>query len=120
MSTIKFSIQTEPVPFKRTSYNGKRRYNDSRYTDFKFYVGLHAKAAMNGRAPLDGAIKINICIYTKFEPTALNAGDWDNHAKSVSDALNGICFNDDRQIVEGHVYLFKGTPRIEVELEELT
>ena len=118
--TIKFSVPTEPVPFKRALSNGKRRYNDPRYTDFKLYVGLHAKVAMQGRAPFAGAVKLTVKTFTKYEPTLLKAGDWDNHGKSISDALNGICYRDDRQIVEGHVYLFKGTPHVEIELEELS
>jgi len=97
---------------------GKRRFNDPRYTDFKLYVGLHARVAMQGRAPFTGAVKLTVNAFTKYEPTLLKAGDWDNHGKSISDALNGICYLDDRQVVEGHVYLYKGTPHVEIELEE--
>ena len=119
MSAIKFSVQTEPVPFKRALSNGKRRFNDPRYSDFKYFVGLHARVAMQGRAPFTEPIKITVNVFTKYQPESLKSGDWDNHGKAVSDALNGICFVDDRQIVEGHVYLHKGTPHIEIELEEI-
>lgn len=120
MSAIKFSVTTEPVPFKRVRTNGKRRYNDPRYSEFKYFIGLHAQVAMDGRAPFDGAIKLKVTIVTKYEPTSLKAGDIDNHLKSVTDALNGICYRDDRQIVEGHVYLCKGNPHVEIQLEEIT
>ncbi|MBR1806469.1 MAG: RusA family crossover junction endodeoxyribonuclease [Selenomonadaceae bacterium] len=116
---IKFSVQTEPVPFKRAMTNGKRRFNDPRYTDFKNVVGLHAKVAMQGRAPFTEPIKITVNTFTKYKPTALQSGDVDNHLKAVMDALNGICFFEDRQIVEGHVYLHKCTTHVEIELEEL-
>ena len=119
MPTIKFTVPTEPVPFKRTLKNGKRHFNDPRYTNFKNVVGLHARAAMQGLAPLTGRIKITVKVFTKYEPESLKSGDWDNHGKAVSDALNGICFVDDRQVVEGHVYLFKGEPHIEIELEAI-
>lgn len=119
MSTIKFSVPVVPVPFKRVMTHGKRRYNDLRYTEFKNAVGLHAKVAMHGQAPLTVPIKITVKTFTKYAPESLKAGDWDNHGKAISDALNGICFVDDRQIVEGHVYLFKGTPHIEIEVEEI-
>ena len=118
MSTIKFSVTTEPVPFKRARSNGKRHFNDPRYSDFKYYVGLHARTAMQGRAPFDGAIKITVTVSTKYKPTALKSGDIDNHLKAVLDALNGICYVDDRQITEAHVYLHKGEPHIEIQLEE--
>ncbi|MBQ6759394.1 MAG: RusA family crossover junction endodeoxyribonuclease, partial [Selenomonadaceae bacterium] len=35
------------------------------------------------------------------------------------DSLNGIAFLDDRQVVEAHVSLHRGEPRLEIELEEL-
>lgn len=117
---IKFSVQTEPVPFKRAMTNGKRRFNDPRYSDFKYFVGLHAQAAMQGRTPFTEPIKITVNVFTKYKPESLKSGDWDNHGKAISDALNGICFVDDRQIVEGHVYLHKGDPHIEIELEAIT
>lgn len=121
MSTIKFTAPIEPVPFPRPSSNGKRRYNPPRYTDFKEALGFYAKITMDaeGRAPLQGAIKITLHVYKKIVPTALTFGDWDNHGKAISDALQGICFIDDKQIVEGHIYLHKGTPHIDIELEEL-
>lgn len=120
MTKIKFSVATEPVPFKRVRINGKRHFNDPRYSDFKLCVGMQAKVAMGGRAPFDGAIRIHADIFTKYEPTSLKSGDWDNHGKAISDALNGICYHDDRQIVSGTVNLHKGTPHITIELEELS
>lgn len=120
MSTIKFSVTTEPVPFKRAMTNGKRRFNDPRYSDFKDYVGAHAKVAMSGRAPFDGAIKITVDVFTKYEPTSLKAGDVDNHLKAAMDALNGICYRDDRQIVDATVNVHKGDPHVTIELEAIT
>lgn len=117
--TIKFSAPIEPVPFPRALSNGKRRFNPPRYSNFKDALGLFARRAMNGQPPFSGAIKINIDVYKKIVPNALNFGDWDNHGKAISDALNGICYIDDRQIIDGHVRLHRGDPLIIVELEEL-
>ena len=117
--TIKFSAPLESVPFKRTLSNGKHRYNPPRYTEFKDALGLYARRAMGGQSPLTGAVKITVDVYKKIIPTALKFGDWDNHGKAVSDALNGICYIDDKQILDGHVRLHKGDPLIIIELEEL-
>ena len=119
MLAIKFTAPLEPVPFPRPASNGRRRFNPPRYTEFKEALGFYAKIAMDGRAPFTGAIKITVHVYKKIIPTALTFGDWDNHGKAISDALSKIVYCDDKQIVEGHIYLHKGTPRIEVELEEL-
>lgn len=122
MPTIKFTVTTEPVPFKRAMTNGKRRFNDSRYSDFKEEIGFWAKLEMdaNGLAPFDGAIRIHVDVFTKYEPTSLRAGDVDNHLKAAMDALNGICYRDDRQITDATVNVFKGTPHVTIKLEAIT
>ncbi|MBR2734449.1 MAG: RusA family crossover junction endodeoxyribonuclease [Selenomonadaceae bacterium] len=119
MSSIKFSADIKPVTFKRPGTNRKHRYDPKEYAAFKTALGYVARRAMQGRAPLDCPLKFTAKIFNARPPASLNFGDWDNHAKSICDALNGICFTDDRQIVEGHVYLFKGEPQIEISLEEL-
>ena len=119
VSTISFTAPIVPVPFKRAAGFG-RRFNPPEYSNFKLQLGLFAKKAMAWRAPLSGAIKLYAEIYRNIKPDSLNFGDWDNHAKSISDALNGICYLDDRQIVDGHIKLFKGDPLIFITLEELS
>ena len=114
---ISFTAEIEPVPFKRALGCGKRRYNHPRYVAFKEALGLLARRAMNGRAPLTGAIKISVTVYRQREPSSLPFGDADNHLKAVLDALNGVCYVDDRQVVEAHVKLLKGKSRVEVTLE---
>lgn len=42
--------------------------------------------------------------------------DYDNIAKSVTDALNGVAWVDDKQIIEAHIYKIYGVPRVEVEI----
>lgn len=116
---IKFTADLELVPFKRTLCSGKRRYNDPRYTMSKDILAHLAKIAMKGRQPLTGAIKLTADVYVKREPTSLNSGDWDNHGKAISDALSKIVYGDDRQIVDGHIRLFKGEPKVIIEVEEV-
>lgn len=120
MLTINITANLEPVPFKRVLTSGKRRFNDSRYSNFKVALGYIAKTAMGGQAPLTGKIKIQVDVYRNLKPESLRFGDADNHLKAILDALNGIAFEDDRQVVEATVRLHKGKPRIEIELEELT
>jgi Holliday junction resolvase RusA-like endonuclease len=42
--------------------------------------------------------------------------DADNLAKSVCDALNGVAWVDDKQVIKLHVFKAYGVPRVEVEI----
>lgn len=120
--TIKFTADLEPVPFKRALTCGKLHFNDSRYSGFKEALGFYAKIAMDaeGQAPFTGRIKILVDVFRNLKPESLKYGDADNHLKAVCDALNGIAFADDRQVISATINLHKGTPpHIDIELEEL-
>jgi Holliday junction resolvase RusA-like endonuclease len=46
--------------------------------------------------------------------------DWDNIGKIITDALNGLAYKDDKQIVDARVIkLYGDKPRVEVVLEEI-
>jgi Holliday junction resolvase RusA-like endonuclease len=46
------------------------------------------------------AYRLELVVYR-----ATRRGDWDNFAKAVADALQGVVFENDRAIVEAHVRL---------------
>lgn len=118
---IKFTAELVPVPFKRVMTCGKQRYNDRRYSDFKKELGYIAKIAMGGREPLTGALKLHADFYKKRKnPHKKGWGDVDNFLKAVMDALNGICYVDDVQVMKVSGTKNFGEPRIEISLEELT
>lgn len=53
----------------------------------------------------------------KIRPT--KKPDWDNIGKIVCDALNGLAYKDDAQIVRGTVVKFYSEiPRVEVDIQE--
>jgi Holliday junction resolvase RusA-like endonuclease len=82
---------------------------------FENLVKLAAQAAMGSRAPLEGAIEVEIALYVmppaswsnKKKSQAL-AGiikpttkpDADNVIKALFDACNGICWRDDCQVTD--------------------
>ena len=109
-----------PVTFKRVVPKQGQPFNPQEYSAFKDALGYYAAAAMKGHMPFLSPIKISAKVFTRYEPFSLNAGDWDNHAKAICDALNSICYTDDKLITEGHIYLLKGNPHIEIKLEELS
>lgn len=118
---IKIVAPINPVPFKRVMTNGKRRYNNAKYTEFKEELGYFALKAMGGRAPLKGAVRIR-AHFSRRKPKRITSrmwGDVDNHLKSVLDALNGICYEDDSQVVEVTGTKSYGEPHIVIEVEEV-
>ena len=121
MQTIEFTADLEPVPFPRPMSNGKRRFNPPRYSTFKRDLALIARSAMNGRAPFAGNLALHADFF-KLKPRDLSSrqwGDLDNHVKAVLDALNGIVFLDDKQVIKICGSKNFGEPHIFISLEEL-
>jgi len=101
---IKFTAAIEPIPLARPRVNMQTRqaFYPKRSADFKKALSLIAKSAMRGKKPLSGQLKIRLNLYRKF-------------------SLNGICFEDDKQICEVVCRKIqdKKDPRIEIEIEEV-
>lgn len=118
---IKFTAPIDAVPFKRPRFNRRTgiTFNDKRYTAYKDALGWFARQAMHGLSPLTGAVKINVDIYRNRKTQSKSFGDGDNHLKAVMDALTGICYEDDAQVIVGTFNKFRGTPHIVIELEEI-
>lgn len=115
---IKIVVDVDPVPFKR-AIPGKSVHNDKRYTEYKDVLGYFALKAMAGRPPLTGAIVMVVHVYRKIKLLSTNYGDADNHVKSVMDALSGICYKDDSQIVMPIPFKHYGKSKVVVELFQI-
>ena len=119
---IKFVVDVEPVPQARPRFSRGRCFEPARCTEYKKQVATAAKVAMCGREPVTCAVKMTVKLYRKYARCSRRYGDFDNHAKSICDALNKICYEDDSQIVRFVVEKFtdKNFPRVEVEISELS
>ena len=52
------------------------------------------------------------------QSSCIENGDFDNLAKAICDSLNGVCYDDDSQIVKCTVEKIQSaTPKIEIEIE---
>lgn len=82
---------------------------------YKQAVGLSA-ICQGVRTPVTHPVAVTIRWFR-----ARKAGDLDNRLKIVLDALNGIAYADDKQIVELHAYRAddKANPRVEISLSPL-
>ena len=117
--TIQFTVPGRPIAKQRPraaiSKNGKPYFYTAKNTvDYENRVRFAAEEAMQGRQPLQGPLllvvrfrrtpqkalsKANtaLALEDKLRPTV--RPDVDNLVKSVKDALNGIAWADDSQIV---------------------
>ncbi len=118
LARISFEILTEPVPFARNRVGQGHVYLPKRSRDYRSVVQQAAKIAMNHFAPMTGALFCRLEFYRKFNETSRNYGDIDNHAKAILDALSGICYVDDRQIVGANIVKRqdKDEPRIFIDI----
>lgn len=91
---------TLPVPPSANRYWSLDRRGFIRVSDEarKYKQGVKLRALTEGlRKPLAGPVVASVVVYR-----ARRAGDLDNSLKVLLDALNGICFEDDSQVVEIH------------------
>ena len=118
LKKIVFEVLTEPVPLARPRFARGRVYLPQKSRDYRKILQNSARSAMDNFKPLTGALFCHLNFYRKFKATSRNYGDLDNHVKAVLDALNGICYVDDAQIVEfsGTKHTDKVEPRIEIEI----
>lgn len=91
-----------------------RRIISAQGRKFKRDVAIIAKT--QGAFILDGNLSVNFRV---FRPRKI--GDLDNRLKISQDALKGICFEDDKQIVEIHAFRFddRTNPRIEIDIKQI-
>ena len=98
LDEVSFSVLgKDPVPKQRprTTWRGGRAitYTPERTKTWEAWVRAHALEYIGGSQ--DGYWDVTLTFYRKSG----RACDIDNLSKSVLDALNGIIWNDDKQIV---------------------
>lgn len=123
MSFIQFTVRGKAVPMQRAGRNYKtgRSYIPAESAEYRQRIQSAYKASIDeGDEPFAQSIPLSMTIvvtlplqvkksWTKdkrqqaedgeLEPVSKNTGDVDNYAKAVQDALNGLAYHDDSQIV---------------------
>lgn len=143
---ISFELLGEPVGWQRTGVRivkpkfGKQfatLYTPAETRAYEKALALVAKVAMAGAgkpAPITGPLRLTVTAFmpvpaswSRKKRDAALAGairptvkpDWDNIGK-MTDALKGIIWNDDTQVVDGRVVkTYDEHPRLRVEIEVL-
>ena len=109
---MKLTILGNPVPKERPRVYGRHAVTPSRTQEAENWIKFSARK--EGFNPLSGLVRMELRF---FRSNAVPA-DIDNLAKLVQDALNGIAYLDDRQIVYLAVTkaIDRDNPRTEIEV----
>lgn len=129
-TAITFIVPGPPVPWARARLGAGRHYTDPRVAAYKRLVAQMAAMYMRGLEPFGGPVVLEMravlpipASWPAKRRTAALEGleapgkkpDWDNLGKAVSDALNGVVYVDDAQVVRASVEKAYGeTPQMVV------
>lgn len=130
---IHFIVPGQPVGKARARVGRFRTYTPENTVNYENLVKSAAFDAMNGSAPMDGMLQVGITAYmqmpkaSKKRTELMLSGDIrpakkpdiDNIIKSALDALNGVAFLDDKQVVTlfARKY-YSDTPRLEIAIKQ--
>lgn len=95
------------------------RYLPERSIEFKERIQIEARRSMVGSQKITGPVRVVAVFYKTANLTKRRYGDIDNLVKAILDALNGIVFEDDAQVVELVAFKRIGEPRTELEVSEI-
>lgn len=113
-----------------------RMVTDNKTRSEKGAVRMIAAAAMNGRPPYAGPVVLRLCAYravlsslSKARRALALSGelapstrpDFDNYAKLAADALNGLVWVDDAQIVTAVIHKrYSEAPRLVIDVRSFS
>jgi Holliday junction resolvase RusA-like endonuclease len=121
MLIVNFEVPGDPVPKGRPRFARRgqfvQTYTDSKTIEYETRVATKARMAIGSSEPLKGHLTVFLYLrytvptsYSKKRTEACLNGleypkrvDLDNCYKSITDAMNGIVYADDSQIVEAHI-----------------
>ena len=113
---ITFTIPGQPRPKQRARGGNGRHYTPEATRQWEETVGWYANNAMSrgGHDILTVPLMLSVIFYREHERKA----DLDNLVKSIQDGMNGIVYEDDKQVVvlNARVLYEQETPRVEVEI----
>ncbi len=130
------TIPGTPVAKGRPRIGKYGTYTPKKTAMFESYAGYCWAAEYGHLKPIESPLDVSIVFYmpipksiTKKAKEAIEQGktkhikkpDLDNMAKAVLDALNGLAYKDDSQIVSLTLYkTYSEQPRTEVKIMEVT
>ena len=128
--TIEFTVPGRPVPMARPRVTSRGTFTPKDCVAYKKVVSMVARNAMRTAEaemfdgePLECRVRFIFPLpKSRKNPYATSRPDLDNLYKSVTDAMNGIVYKDDSQIVRAFVekaYEINGGGRAEIWVREI-
>ena len=115
MKICSFIVPGRAIPAIRMNYKSKKTKRTRRYMIYRNQVSWLARSEYRG-VPFKGDVGVNVNVY-------LNKGiqgDVDNYFKTITDSLNKLVYEDDRQIKEMSARKIESeNERVEVVVYEL-
>lgn len=116
MFQVIYSVEGDPVGKQRPRFARGRTYTPKKTVDFELAIKSKAKSAMGSSSVLETPVAVYIYAnykvpdsYSKKRRSDCLAGierpkvnDIDNVCKCVLDAMNGVVYLDDKQVVSLH------------------
>jgi Holliday junction resolvase RusA-like endonuclease len=104
VSTTDFFVPGKPVPKARARFALNFAYTPRQTSQWESVIAKAARIAYRAKEPHSGPCRVEIEIRLSRPPSTKRIfpsvrPDFDNYAKSVCDAINGIVYRDDGQIV---------------------
>ncbi|MEA4928399.1 MAG: RusA family crossover junction endodeoxyribonuclease [Candidatus Limiplasma sp.] len=131
---MRFTVFGKPTGKARPRVAGRHAYTPGRTRAYEALVQAAFLENNPDVTPLHGPVQVDILAFYPIPKSCCKAlqvrmqnnevaptvkPDWDNVGKIVCDALNGLAWKDDAQIVDAHVVKRYGvTPMVCVKIEE--
>ena len=96
---VAFYVEGKPVPKQSYRHSKNGGYTSPRVKAWQEHVAWIAQSEMRGEPTLTGDLAVSMT----FSLHDRRRRDLDNLSKGVLDAMNGIVFDDDRQVVDLHL-----------------
>ncbi len=116
---IKLVIPGRPIPKKRPRLNSKNSrsyvYTPPETAEYERKVGWYALQAAKGKS-----FSNDIAVFIKLYFKDRRFGDVDNYGKALLDAIQGIVFDNDKQVAKLHIERYiDDNERAEIEIREV-
>ncbi len=105
----------QPLPWQRASTRGGQRFTPAKQRGYQEHLQWAAIAALGAKTwDRKPCFSVELDVYRKSRTRY----DLDNAEKQIGDALNGVVWDDDSQIVEWRArkLIDRGRPRVEIRI----